>query len=87
MIRTQIYLNEKEKKALTQISRQTGQTQSELIREAINLFCVSMKKKSDDWKKNIMAAKGAWKDRWKNKAEADKWLADLRKEGNRKFKW
>lgn len=87
MIRTQIYITEKEKKALAQMVRQTGKTQSELVRQAIDLFCDSIKNNSKNYLEALRAARGIWKDRWKNKAEADKWLADLRKEGNRKFKW
>lgn len=36
MIRTQIYLNQTEKQALEDLSRQTGKSQSALIRQAID---------------------------------------------------
>lgn len=36
MVRTQIYLTEREKSALEAMARRTGKTQSELIREAID---------------------------------------------------
>ena len=36
MVRTQIYLTEEEKSALEAMSRRTGKTQSELIRDAID---------------------------------------------------
>ncbi len=36
MVRTQIYLTESEQERLQKLSRQTGRSQSELIREAID---------------------------------------------------
>lgn len=63
MIRTQVYITEQEKKALTQLSKQTGQSQSELIREAIGLLQNTMKRKTDDRLKRMRAARGIWKDR------------------------
>lgn len=38
MVRTQIYLTEKERAALRNLARQTGKKQSELIRRAIDDF-------------------------------------------------
>jgi predicted DNA-binding protein len=38
MVRTQIYLTESEQERLQKLSRQTGRSQSELIREAIDGF-------------------------------------------------
>ncbi|WP_446009113.1 ribbon-helix-helix protein, CopG family [Candidatus Electrothrix sp.] len=38
MLRTQVYLTEYEKKALSAISAKSGKKQSELIREAIDNF-------------------------------------------------
>jgi len=38
MLRTQIYLTQRERQALHAIAGQTGQTQSELIRQAVDRF-------------------------------------------------
>jgi len=38
MLRTQIYLTEKERKGLQSVARTTGRKQSELIREAVDRF-------------------------------------------------
>ncbi len=38
MLRTQIYLTERERQALHAIAAQTGQTQVELIRKAVDRF-------------------------------------------------
>lgn len=38
MIRTQVYLTEKQRKELSDIAKTTKRKQSELIREAIDLF-------------------------------------------------
>jgi hypothetical protein len=38
MVRTQIYLTEKERAGLESVSRLTGRKQSELIREAVDRF-------------------------------------------------
>jgi len=38
MVRTQIYLTEKERKGLEAVSKATGMKQSELIREAVDQY-------------------------------------------------
>lgn len=63
MIRTQIYITEQEKKALMQMSRETGHSQSELIRHAINLLCESIKTTATNRLKLLRSAKGIWEDR------------------------
>jgi len=61
MVRTQIYLTEKEQKALQSLSHRTGKTQSELIREAIDDFIIRFSKEGR--KEILQQAKGMWKDR------------------------
>lgn len=78
MIRTQVYITEQEKKALAQLSKQTGQSQSELIRQGIDLLCQSIKSKSNR-AQLITSTSGAWKDN-------DFDFTTLRKESDRKFK-
>ncbi|MDA3797614.1 MAG: ribbon-helix-helix domain-containing protein [Kiritimatiellae bacterium] len=61
MVRTQIYLTEHEKKALSTLASSSGKKQSELIREAIDNFIVkfSVKKREDIFDK----LSGIWSDR------------------------
>jgi len=81
MIRTQIYITKEEKKALEQIAAETGQSQSELIRQAINQMCQSLKSKTEDRLERLRAAQGIWADR----TDLDEFYANLRKEWDRKF--
>ncbi len=61
MIRTQVYITTQEKKLLAQITQHTGETQSELIRKAIDLLCQLQSKKNRT--QLLRSAKGVWKDR------------------------
>lgn len=60
VIRSQIYLTEEERRNLKLISKQTGRTQSDLIREAVDLL-ISRKMKKDSVDKRLQAF-GLWKD-------------------------
>ena len=61
MIRTQIYLTQEEKNALTELSAASGKKQSVLIREAID---VMIEKNSVATRRaNLARAAGMWKDR------------------------
>lgn len=61
MVRTQIYLNEDERRALRRIAAQSGKTQSELIRQGVDRVIreYSIQARRED----VIAAAGIWKDR------------------------
>ena len=61
MLRTQIYLTEKEQAALRSLARQTGKKQSELIRRAIDDFLDRFRPR--DRRAALEQARGMWKDR------------------------
>ena len=61
MIRSQIYLTEEEKTSLQLICKETGRTQSDLIREAIDSLINKINKKNNNIKRQ--EAFGLWKDR------------------------
>lgn len=60
MVRTQIYITEKEKHSLQMLSNQTGKSQSELIRIAIDSLIEENQQFSK--KESLKAAFGMWKD-------------------------
>lgn len=61
MVRTQIYLTERERIELNILSEETGRKQSELIREAVDHL---LEKTSDVRRKSILKkAAGIWKNR------------------------
>lgn len=78
MIRTQVYITQQEKKALSQIADHTGSSQSELIRQAIDLLC---KQHAHPNRMHFLkSARGIWKNR------ADKYdYISARKEIDREF--
>jgi hypothetical protein len=61
MVRTQIYLTEDEKEALQSISKETGKTQTELIRTAIERFIIDVEPR--DRLSLLRQARGIWRDR------------------------
>ena len=61
MVRTQIYLTEKEQAALRDLARQTGKKQSELIRRAIDDFLERHQPR--DRRALLEQARGMWQDR------------------------
>jgi len=77
MIRTQIYLTEEEQKALRAIANSQDATQSEVIREAIDLYIVGYKQSNR--LQLLREARGIWADREDIDAH------ELRAEWNRQF--
>ena len=61
MIRTQIYLTQRQRDELAAIARSAGRKQSELIREAIDLF---LERTGSSRRETVLReAAGIWKDR------------------------
>lgn len=61
MVRSQIYLTEEERSSLKSISKKTGRTQSDLIREAIDTLISKINNNDNSQKRQ--EAFGLWKDR------------------------
>jgi len=79
MIRTQLYITAQEKKALAQLTLHTGESQSELIRRAIDLLCQLQAK--ENRAQLLRSAKGIWK----NRTNDDDFIS-IRNEMDRDFK-
>ena len=61
MVRTQIYLTERQREELAALAKSVGKKQSELIREAIDRL---IDQASDTRRKSVLRqAAGIWKDR------------------------
>ena len=58
---TEINLTEQERNALREISRRTGRTESDLVREALERFIGQ--RQTEDRKILMQNARGIWKDR------------------------
>ena len=61
MVRTQVYLTERERAGLVEMSAVTGKSQSELVREALDRF---IEQSSDVRRQAVLdRAAGMWKNR------------------------
>lgn len=68
--RTQVYLTRKELDALERQQRETGTTQSELIRRAVDREYIGRARASREQRLRVIrAAAGAWKDRTETGAD------------------
>ena len=63
MFRTQIYLTQYEREKLIFLSKESGQHQSALIREAIDQFIEKKIAKKQSKSQTLKAAAGLWADR------------------------
>lgn len=61
MVRTQIYISDKERASLQNIAKQTGRSQSDLIRQAIEGFLNQFTQ--PDRKALLQQARGIWEHR------------------------
>jgi hypothetical protein len=76
MVEAEVLLTEQEQNALREISRRTGKTENELIREAVELFIAGF---GVEARLSLMQkARGIWKDRQDLPTPED-----LRREWNR----
>ena len=80
MVRTQVYLTEKQDRGLKSLAESSGRRQSELIREAIDRLLAENQPK--DWKQALEAVRGMWADR----DDLDELYADLRTDWERRLK-
>ena len=62
MIRTQVYLSREHEQALKSLAITSGTRQSELIREAVDLFLSKRNALQSQWKKALQDMKGIWAD-------------------------
>jgi hypothetical protein len=76
MLDTEISLTEQERNALQEISRRTGKTEPELVREALDQFIAQFQ--NEDQRRLMQKARGIWKDRQDLPS-----LQDLRNEWDR----
>ena len=62
MIRTQVYLSREQEQALKSLAITSGTRQSELIREAVDLYLSKRNALQRQWKKSLQDMKGIWAD-------------------------
>jgi hypothetical protein len=62
MQKVQVFLREDQKSALRSIAARTGQKQSDLIRQGVDLL-IDRTKQEVDWREAILSGAGVWADR------------------------
>jgi predicted DNA-binding protein len=79
MVRTQVYLSEEQKRGLERLAATTGKRQSDMIREALEVYLARHEPK--DWREALEAVRGMWADR----DDLDELQADLRMDWERRL--
>ena len=74
MVRTQVYLTERQDRGLKTLAARTGTRQSELVRRAVDALLEA--EGAHDWKAALRRARGLWAERPEVEAE----LAAVRRE-------
>lgn len=74
MQKIQVFLTRAQKAALEALSRRTGRSQSELIREGVDQVIEKAANENADWRAATSAAAGIWADR----DDLDELYADMR---------
>ena len=80
MVRTQVYLTEKQKQELDRLTATTGKRQSDMIREAIDGYLIQHKPKH--WLEALEPLFGMWADR----TDLDDFVPKLRREADERLK-
>ncbi|MBL26692.1 MAG: hypothetical protein CMM50_03960 [Rhodospirillaceae bacterium] len=81
MEKVQVFLRGDQKAALKAIGARTGQRQSDLIREGVDLLIERSEQQDADWREVTRAVAGLWRDR----ADIDDIGRSLRAAAKRRF--
>lgn len=63
MRKIQVFLREEQKAALEALSERTGQRQSDLVRQGVDLLLRDTSGQAGDWRDATRALAGLWRDR------------------------
>ena len=78
MRKTQVFLRNDQKQRLAALARQSGRSQSELIRGGVHLILAKAEAETVDWHAVTREVAGLWADR----TDLDTETADMRKRSN-----
>jgi len=81
MLKVQVFLRDDQKAALKGISARTGQKQSDLIRQSVDLLIERANVNDDAWRAATRKAIGIWSDR----TDLDEASSDFREAARRRF--